>query len=594
MERDAYASSLTSINFSFREKVKEFSIIKRIGDSMRWNLNRRRICVEIVDIIIDETASENCSLWIVNPEREVIEIVSARGQRDADASYRNFGEDGGSEVGIDEGPVGWVVKTGKPLLLEDIEKSEQFKESASSIGSNVRSLLCIPLKGEHEVIGVVNMSHPDPGAFSKEDELALGLITNQAALAFANLMLLERMQEFNERLEREVEERTRDLRYSEGKYRSFTEQANDAIMVVERKSSRIVEVNGRACDYTGYSKVELLGKDIRFLMDEKLKVKFESVLLEGSGHIESYPIKTRDKGPTFADISVNTIATESGELAHLIIHDITNRLRMEEELKEYSEHLEEKVEKRTAELEQAQGELMHASKMAALGELSSGVAHEVNNPIAVIRGYAEDLLDSGEKASIDAGELDGALNIIMEQADKVEKITRVLLNLSRKQEMSISSANVCDLINQSIRFASHKGKDKKVTFEKRFGSDVPQIVTDASMLEQVLLNLYNNALDAIEEVGTISTVTNMENDSIKITIKDNGPGISTENLKKIFNPFFTTKPIGRGTGLGLSTCRRLISRLNGTLGVVSVLGEGTEFTIELPLRIENQEIQLEE
>ncbi len=596
-ERDTYANALAQSNESFQEKVKEFSIIKRIGESMRWNLDRKTICVEIVDIIIDETTCENCSLWLVEPGGMFIELVAARGQEDGAAGYYSSGSRNVTSVNVNNWAVGWVAATGEPILIEDVTKNKRFSKPDVSQKVNIRSLLCLPIKGEQGVIGAVNMSHPDAGAFSKEDERALSLITNQAALAFTNLLLFERIQNFNEQLEKKVEERTSELKFSEGKYRSFMVNAGDAILVMDSNGQKILEANSRALEYTGYDGADLAGKDIRFLLGENIESHLSKALAEGSGRIDGYPLKKNSGEVIFVDITVNLISTEAGEMAHLIIRDITHRLKLEEKLKEYSEHLEELVFDRTEELKIAQGELIQASKMAAIGEMASGVVHEINNPMAVIRGYAEELLyriDNIAPQDYNAQEIVSSLKTIMKQADRCQEITDTLLNFSRRQKMTISAVDVNELIFQVIHFASHKAKEKDVKMVNELGLNLPKVLTDSSMLEQILLNMYLNAMDAIEESGIITTTTNFSRSEVKISIKDDGAGIEAQNLPTIFDPFFTTKVAGQGTGLGLSICTRLIERLQGKITVESKPGEGATFSVTLPLKItikESQEIQ---
>jgi len=587
-ERDMYADTLALSNAAFKEKVKELSINKRIGDSMRWNLDRRRICTEIVDIIVDETICENCSLWLIDPDTGEMELVAAKGQKDSEASFYGSGEWNSSQFKFYAGVIGRVAKTGKPLLISDVTKNNVFINAKAHKAGDVTSLLCLPIKGEENVMGIVNMSHPDVGAFTREDELSLSLITNQASLAFASLLMFERLQNFNERLEQKVDTRTRELKFSENKYRSFTEHAGDAIFVVGRKSKIIEEANGRACGYTGYEKSELVGQDIRFLFDDKTKMFFDGILAEGHGRLEGKSLRKGDGSEIFVDVTVNTITTQTGEVAHLIIRDVTHRLSLEAKLRDYSEHLEDLVAKRTEELREAQGELLQASKMAALGEMASGVAHEINNPLAVIRGYAENIVDNMKRRGNDQEtieDLEDSLYTIITQADKCDKLTSTLLGLARRQEMVVAQVNLAQVIGQSIHFTSYKAKGRDITIEKHIPDDLPEIRSDANMLEQILINLYNNALDAVGDVGSVTTNAKASGSNVTITVKDNGPGISAEDIKKIFTPFFTTKPLGEGTGLGLPMCQRLARRLRGRLSVNSTPGAGATFTIELPLDI---------
>ncbi|VAX20215.1 hypothetical protein MNBD_NITROSPINAE03-1332 [hydrothermal vent metagenome] len=588
-ERDVYADALSTSNSAFREKVKELSILKRIGESMKWNLDSERICKEIVDVIIDETNLENCSLWLVDHTRSYVELKAAKGQEDEETRYFSYSEPSPIRLALGEGSAGWVAFHGTSLLIEDVTKSDRFLQIETKSNIEIKSLLCLPIQSDKDVIGVINMSHPDIGAFSKENERALKLITNHAALAFANLFLLERIQSFNERLENIVAERTRDLRYSENKYRSFVEQAGDAIIIVERDSGKITEVNSRACEYSGYDKQELVGQTIGKLMGDQLRQNVMDVSSRGAGSINGHPLKRKSGSLLYVDISANTIRTQGGDVIHLIIRDISERRQFEDKLKDYSERLESLVEKRTGELKKAQSELLLATRMAALGELASSVAHEINNPLAVISGYAEDMLDklenngAAEKRDID--ELSKGLEMVTSQADRCQEITRSLLDFTRSLDLIIAPVDLNYAVMQAIHTASHKSKSKLIKFETSLAEDMPDIDSDSSMIEQIMLNILNNAVDAVGADGIISVNTRFESEYLYIIISDTGLGIREEHLEKIFDPFFTTKPVGKGTGFGLSICHKLAERLNGAISVASEQGKGTEFTIRLPRTI---------
>ncbi|MBI4828809.1 MAG: PAS domain S-box protein [Nitrospinae bacterium] len=479
---------------------------------------------------------------------------------------------------------GWVALHGSSMLIKDVTKSKRFQKLESKVSDQIKSILCMPIQGEEEVIGVINMSHPDIGAFSRENERALTLITHQAALAFNNLYLLERIKSFNERLEHVVAERTRELRYSESKYRSFMEQAGDAIVVAERGGEgRIIEVNDRACAFTGLMREELAGKPLASLVEPASQKELKELLHGGEGARSDIRVRRHSGASLYADISANTIVTPGGEVTHLIIRDVTLRKELEAKLKEYSERLEELVEQRTRELRKAQGELVLASKMAAVGELASGVAHEINNPLAVISGYAEDLLDKlRKKLPLEPDEVAEALAMITRQSDRCQEITNSLLNFTRTEELRLALVDVSYVVLQAIHFATHRAKRREIEFQTDFDKSLPHITSDASMIEQVLLNLYNNAIDAIEATGKVVTSTRLEGPNVIISVRDTGSGIPRELQDKIFNPFFTTKPVGKGTGLGLSICHKLVERLHGQIAVSSEVGVGTEFTIALP------------
>ena len=509
------------------------------------------------------------------------------GQEDVDCRYFPSSEPSVTRLKLGKGAAGWVALHGASLLIEDINDSKIFiRKIESRTGPYIKSLLCIPIQGEKETIGVINMSHPDIGAFSRENERSLGLITAQAALAFTNLFLVERVQAFNERLEELVRARTVELSYSENKYRSFMENAGDAIIIVERHSGRIVEVNNRACQYTGYDRTALVGRPMDMLAPGAAQRELDSIARQGAGGMNGYPLMRKNGSPLYVDITANVIPTPAGDVVHLIIRDITERRRLENKLKGYSERLEELVDARTKELKKTKEELVLATKLAAIGELASGVSHEINNPLAVISGYAEDLADRITGAignGLETGELVKGLGIIMSQADRCKKITSMLLDFSRDRELNLAPTDVNKVVLQAIELSSRRSPvSTKTEFRNKFSDTLPRIDSDAGILEQIVINLYNNAIDAMENGGVITTTTSFDENTAHIKIRDNGPGIPEDKKEKIFNPFYTSKPKGKGTGLGLAICLNLAGLLQGKITMNSEEGKGAEFVISLP------------
>ncbi|CAM2006257.1 EAL domain-containing protein [Acanthopleuribacter pedis] len=217
-ERDAFAKALKISNDAFVTKVKEFSLIKRMGALLRWNPQLSQLVAGFVNIIIDETYAENCSLWLVQPGSSDLVLTAAQGQQERKPRLFLKQAQDAPRMKMGEGAAGWAAKNQRSLLIENVAKDARFVPKRSEITS-IKSLLCLPIMGEHgDVLGVFNMSHPDIGAFSMENQRLLELITDQAGLAFTNYNLIKAMRDFNKLLERKVEEHTQTLRDSEERY----------------------------------------------------------------------------------------------------------------------------------------------------------------------------------------------------------------------------------------------------------------------------------------------------------------------------------------------------------------------------------------
>ena len=239
-------------------------------------------------------------------------------------------------------------------------------------------------------------------------------------------------------------------------------------------------------------------------------------------------------------------------------------------------------------------QLIQSQKLASVGELSAGVAHEINNPLAIIgqeTGWMQDLLKRDRlKGFEEMEDFRDSLREISEQVGRGKEITHKLLSFARKTESVIKDVNINELVEEVIHMAEREATLSNIEIARQYHDRLPLIHSDPSQLRQVFLNLINNARDAIKRGGVIRIETAIgEGDSIEIRVSDSGPGIPKDNLTKVFDPFFTTKPAGKGTGLGLSICHGIIEKLGGDITVSSEVGKGTTFTINLPLELKRGE-----
>jgi two-component system NtrC family sensor kinase len=239
------------------------------------------------------------------------------------------------------------------------------------------------------------------------------------------------------------------------------------------------------------------------------------------------------------------------------------------------------------EADQTQAQLEHASKLASVGELAAGIAHEINNPLAVINeeaGLMKDLLNSEFGEPSPPEELVPHLETIEESVIRCKRITHKLLGFVRKSDVDLVKLDVWKVIDEVVDGLLGRGfAVSNIEIIKRKGPEASFIVSDANQLQQVLLNILNNAVDALEgNPGTIVIATETHNDLVSIAITDSGKGMTQEQLTKIFLPFYTTKEVGKGTGLGLSVSYGIMKDLGGRIDVDSTPGVGSTFTLFLP------------
>jgi len=234
--------------------------------------------------------------------------------------------------------------------------------------------------------------------------------------------------------------------------------------------------------------------------------------------------------------------------------------------------------------------MIHESKMAALGKMAAGVAHEINNPLAVIgeeAGWMKDLLKEEDVAqSPNFQEFQESIKKIEYHAERVKKVTHRLLGFARRMEPTEEKVLVNDVLEECVGFLENEARYRNIIVNRELAQDLPTIASDSSQLQQVFLNILNNAIDAMGKDGTITLKSFHQPDANQVVIKisDTGPGMTKETIEKIFDPFFTTKEVGKGTGLGLSISYSIIEKLGGTIYVDSKVGKGTTFTIKLPVK----------
>jgi two-component system NtrC family sensor kinase len=234
----------------------------------------------------------------------------------------------------------------------------------------------------------------------------------------------------------------------------------------------------------------------------------------------------------------------------------------------------------------ADSQLEHAAKLASIGELSAGIAHEINNPLAIIAsevGLMKDLMNPELSANTTLEDFNPHLQNIREATFRCRDITGKLLSFVRKGDVELKKNNIHLLLNELVDdLLGHEMFVSNIQIVKKYCRDMPEILTDGNQIKQVFLNIINNAADAITPPGKIIISTSLTKQCIVVEFADTGKGINPENLDKIFLPFFTTKEVGKGTGLGLSVSYGIIKNLGGKIEVNSILGIGTTFTISLP------------
>jgi two-component system NtrC family sensor kinase len=272
---------------------------------------------------------------------------------------------------------------------------------------------------------------------------------------------------------------------------------------------------------------------------------------------------------------------EIGELASAF-NQMTEKLKAaNKELVDWATTLEKKVEERTKELVEMQARLVQSEKLASLGKLAAGIAHEINNPLGGVLIYTHLLLEDADKGSAQSENL----KKIVKETTRCKDIVKGLLEFSRPKEPEMVLTDIHDALNRALAIFEPQALFQNIKVQKEF-SEVPRIVADSSQLQQVFINIISNAAEAMAGSGilTIRTSLDKQTDRIQIEFTDTGHGIKPEDMSRLFEPFFTTKEVGKGTGLGLAISYGLVQKHQGSIEVRSEIGKGSVFTVILPVK----------
>jgi len=366
-------------------------------------------------------------------------------------------------------------------------------------------------------------------------------------------------------ISRDVTERKRAeeaLRQSEERYRTILEEMQDSYFEVDL-TGNLTFVNSSACRHLGYSREELIGMNYKDYTDgdyiQSVFRIFNEVYRTATPNKGfTWKIIRKDGSPGFIESSVAPLRNDKGEIIGFsgVGRDITERKKIEDQL-------------------------MITDRLASIGQLAAGVAHELNNPLTAVIGFSDLLL--GRDLTADVKE---DLETINQESRRAIDIVKGLLAFAREQRTEKAMVDINSIIQGVLQLRSYEQRVSNIEVAARFASDLPEIMGNGAQLQQVFLNIIVNAEQAMFEAhnrGKLTIVTERVGDVVRASFTDDGPGISPDNMKQLFTPFFTTREVGKGTGLGLSICHGIVTEHHGKIYAESEYGKGATFVVELPI-----------
>jgi PAS domain S-box-containing protein len=370
------------------------------------------------------------------------------------------------------------------------------------------------------------------------------------------------------------------LRESEERYRTLVETSPDGILLVDL-AGKVLMVNEQFLQLYGGEAQELVGRSgLDLVVPEERQRGQETLARFGQGETvrsDVYRLSRKDGSIYPAAISATLIQDAAGQPQAVlnVVRDITEQRRMEKALEQ--QNLE--LELRMGELRRTQAQLIQAAKMAAVGELAAGIAHELNTPLNSVLGSSELLLERADLEGRDRERLES----IVRQARKASDIIQNLLDFAGQTGSLRDWADVNQVARDSLTLLRQRLENGGIILVEEYAADLPVLLLDASRMKEVFLSLAINALQAMPDGGRLTVRSEQRGDRVAMTFADTGEGIPSDVLPRIFEPFYTTRPVGQGTGLGLSVSLGIVQEHGGSMQAESEPGQGATFVVWLPV-----------
>lgn len=537
----------------YEEKIGELSIIRELGMALLYFQDFKQICRYVLEIIIDNTIGQNCSIMLYDHKKKQLFLLCATNplKKGYFLEPRNVisGEDLIFTFRPGEGVAGKAFLEKQSVLVSNAKESDVFTSNRDS-EVKINSLLSIPLIIKDESMGVINISHADGDVFKQNDVYLLNVLAGYIAILIHSAINYEKLQ------------------YSEANYKALSEYSNNGIAIIQDDvhyyaNPKYQELTGYTIDSLKNVEFEKLLKNVDPRSD--LNKILSDLKRESNNEIFSTQLRKKNGGIIDVEISASSVIYNGKRTMIISMLDITYRKILERQI-------------------------INAQKMQSMGTLAGGIAHNFNNLLMGIQGNASIALmemDSGNSCYHN-------LESIEKLVKNGSKLTNQLLGYAREGKFEVKPINLNNVIVETSETFGAARRDIRIY--RDFTKSIFGVPADQGQIEQTLLNIYINAADVMPEGGELFIKTsNIMSEDIQdkpykpkpgnyvhISIRDTGVGMNKETMERIFEPFFTTKGLAKGTGLGLASAYGIVKGHGGYIDVDSIKGKGTIFNIYLP------------
>jgi two-component system NtrC family sensor kinase len=532
----------TRLITQLKDNVKQIELINELSGIINSSLSIGTVFRIVVAEIRKLISYSRASLLLYNEKEDNLRIFAL--DTEMKTSMKK-----GVTAPLSGTSAGWVVKNNRPWISRDLEQSE-FPLDRKLFDEGIRSTISIPLFKDR-MLGVFNLDSTEAGNYSERDLRILLPAAKHISIALENALLFEEI--------------SREKREWEKTFDAITD-----MVWIEDGGQRVIRANQTLLAKTDLTSVDIPGKQCSELLDRIGIGSNDCLCSETVSDQKPSFRELRGTGGTIFNFWAYPLMDEEGRL-YAIVHylkDVTAQKRLEQQL-------------------------IRSDKLASLGTLVAGIAHEINNPLGIIAGYAEALIERAkEKSLLDMQAFEDFpeyLDTIHKEIFRCKDILRSLLDFARPSCGTFRQIDINELIKEVLLLVNHRATrlSHDVTF--RLNRDLPKISADPGSLRQLFMNIIINSIYYTPEKGSIviSSAFDQDRDMIMVSVKDSGRGIAPEIIDKVFDPFFTTKPVGEGTGLGLAICHKIVQEHGGSIDVESDNNSGATFIIRLPANERN-------